>query len=118
MIYKAIPLQALTGPEGSMRLRLPEFLRQSAHEDGKVVSPTHRPPLPQELFLVLISVRGSRSQGDSVAGRMMSMKNSSDTIANRTRDLPVCSAVPQPLCHRVPPLWCQRPGADTIPRTL
>ena len=26
----------------------------------------------------------------------MSMKNSSDTIGNRTRDLPTCSAVPQP----------------------
>jgi hypothetical protein len=32
---------------------------QSAYEGGKVVSPTHRPPLPpQELFLVLISVSG------------------------------------------------------------
>jgi hypothetical protein len=31
----------------------------SAHEGGKVVSPTHRPPLPhQEIFLVLISFRG------------------------------------------------------------
>jgi hypothetical protein len=28
----------------------------------------------------------------------MSMKNSSDTIGNRTRDLPACSAVPQPTC--------------------
>ena len=26
----------------------------------------------------------------------MSMKNSIDTIGNRTRDLPTCSAVPQP----------------------
>jgi hypothetical protein len=26
----------------------------------------------------------------------MSIKNSSDTIGNRTHDLPVCSAVPQP----------------------
>jgi len=26
----------------------------------------------------------------------MSMKNSSDTIGNRTRDLPACSALPQP----------------------
>ena len=26
----------------------------------------------------------------------MSMKNSGDTIGNRTRDLPACSAVPQP----------------------
>jgi hypothetical protein len=29
----------------------------------------------------------------------MSMKNSSDTIWNRTSDLPICSAVPEPLCH-------------------
>jgi len=26
----------------------------------------------------------------------MSMKNSNDTIGNRSRDLPACSAVPQP----------------------
>jgi hypothetical protein len=50
MFYKGIPLQAWTGPEGSMRLRLLEFLRQSAHEDGTVVSPTHRPPLPPEII--------------------------------------------------------------------
>jgi hypothetical protein len=30
------------------------------------------------------------------------MKNSNDTIGNRSRDLPVCSAVLQPLRHRVP----------------
>ena len=36
-----------------------QISRQSAHEGGKVVSPTHRPSLPpQEIFLVLISVRG------------------------------------------------------------
>jgi len=40
---KAIPLQAWTGPEGSRNLRLPDF---KTHEGGKVVSPTHRPPLP------------------------------------------------------------------------
>jgi hypothetical protein len=33
----------------------------------------------------------------------MSMKNSNDTIGNRSRDLPVCGAVPQPLRYRVPP---------------
>ena len=36
-------------------------LRQWAYEGGKFVSPTHRPPLPphpQEIFPVLISVRG------------------------------------------------------------
>jgi hypothetical protein len=35
-----------------------QISRQSAHESGKVVSTMHRPPLPQEIFLVLISVRG------------------------------------------------------------
>jgi hypothetical protein len=38
----------------------------------------------------------SRSQGHSAAGRIMSMKNSNDTIWNRTRDLPACNSVPQP----------------------
>jgi hypothetical protein len=32
----------------------------------------------------------------------MSIKNCNDTIGNRTRDLPACSAVPQ-LRYRVPP---------------
>jgi hypothetical protein len=31
-----------------------------------------------------------------MAGRIMSMKNSIDTIGNRTHDLSTCSAVPQP----------------------
>jgi len=35
-----------------------QISRQSVHEDGKVVSPTHRPPLPPKIFLVLIPVRG------------------------------------------------------------
>jgi hypothetical protein len=46
------PWQALRSPGvwGS------QVLRQSAHECGKDVSLTHRPPLPQEMFLVIISV--------------------------------------------------------------
>jgi len=46
---------------------------------------------PQEIHLVLISVR---AQGHSATGRIMSLKNSNDTIGNRTRDLPACSVVP------------------------
>jgi hypothetical protein len=34
--------------------------RQWAQKGGKVVSPTHRSPLPQEISLVLVSVRGAR----------------------------------------------------------
>jgi hypothetical protein len=53
-------------------------------------------PYPQEIFLVLISVRGwVDPQGQSAAGRIMSMKNSSDTIGNRTHDLLACSTVPE-----------------------
>jgi hypothetical protein len=46
---KAIPLQALTGPDGSSSLRLPD-LRQSAHEGGKVVSPMHLPLLTPRIY--------------------------------------------------------------------
>jgi hypothetical protein len=58
---------------------------------------------PQEISLVPISESLSRPQGHSAAGRIMSMKNSNDTIGNRSRDAPVCSAVPQPPRYRVPP---------------
>jgi len=34
----------------------------------------------------------------------MSMKNSSDTIGNRTRDLTACSAVPQPTAPQRTPI--------------
>jgi len=42
---KAVPLQAWSGPEGSRKLRFPDFMTM-AQDGGKVVSPTHRPPLP------------------------------------------------------------------------
>ena len=40
--------------------------------------------------------RLSRPQDHSAAGRIMSMKNTYDTIGNRSRNLPACSGVPQP----------------------
>jgi len=42
---KAVPLQAWSGPEGSRKLRFPDFVT-AAQDGGKVVSLTHRPPLP------------------------------------------------------------------------
>ena len=39
---KAVPLQAWTGPEGSRKLRLPDFVT-TAQDGGKVVSLTYRP---------------------------------------------------------------------------
>jgi len=43
---KAVPLQAWGGPEGSRKLRFSDFMTM-AEDGGKVVSLTHRPPLPQ-----------------------------------------------------------------------
>jgi len=42
---KSVPLQARRGPEGSRKLRFPDFVT-TAQDGGKVVSLTHRPPLP------------------------------------------------------------------------
>ena len=80
--YRPGQAQRVPGAWGS------QVSRRSVHEGGRVVSPTHRSPLPpQETFLVLIT----------------SMKNSNDTLGNRTRDVPACSTVPQPTA---PPAAC------------
>jgi hypothetical protein len=57
-----------------------------------------------EIFLVLISVRRWVDPSAIVRPEgLCLMKNSNNTIGNRSRNLPVCSALPQPLRHRVPP---------------
>jgi len=52
---KTVLLQAWSGPEGSRKLRFPNFMTK-AQESGKVVSIGHLNP--QEMRMVLISVRG------------------------------------------------------------
>jgi len=42
---KAVPLQAWSCPEGSRKLRFPDFMT-TAQDGGKVVNLTHGPPLP------------------------------------------------------------------------
>jgi len=41
---KAVPLKARSGPEGSRKLRFPDYM--TTEQDGGKVSLTHRPPLP------------------------------------------------------------------------
>ena len=97
MFKKAIPLQAWTGPEGSRRLRLPDF---KIIWHVKVV---RLPSLRIDRLYPSGNIPGthfcyrlSRTLGHSAAGRIMSMKNANHTIGNRTLDLPACSAVPEP----------------------
>jgi hypothetical protein len=91
---KAVPLQAWSGPEGSRNLRLPGYTT-TAQDGGKLVSLTHRPPLPpRNAPGTHFCYRLSRPQGHSAIGRIMSMEKSNDTIWNRTSDLPICSTVP------------------------
>ena len=75
----------------------PRSFRQSAHEGGKVVSPTRRPPLP--------------SVGDSwysfmleAAGRIKSTKNLKDPIENPSFDFLACRIVSQLTALRRTPL--------------
>jgi len=42
---KSVPLHFWSGPEGSRKLRFPDYVT-IARGGGKVVSATHRPPLP------------------------------------------------------------------------
>ena len=81
---KAVPLQAWRGPEGSRKLRLPDFVT-TAQDVGRL-SALHTGRLyPQEILLVQISVRGWIDPRATVRS-----KGSWD----RTSDLPICSTAP------------------------
>jgi len=68
---KAVPLQAWTGPEGSRKLRLPDFVT-TAQDGGRVFSLTHRPPLPPgNTPGTHFCSRLSRPQGHSAIGRIL-----------------------------------------------
>ena len=68
---KAVRLQAWSGPEGSGKLRFPDFVT-TAQDGGKVVSLTHRPPLPPgNVPGTHFSWRPSRPQGHSAIGRIL-----------------------------------------------
>ena len=67
---KAVPLEAWSGPEGSRKLRFPDFI--STAQDGGKVSLTHRLPLPPgNAPGTHFRYRLSRPQGHSAIRRIL-----------------------------------------------
>ena len=95
------PITGLDRPLGFQQVEAPR-LKDNQHMNVARLSGLRTGRLyPQEIFLVLISVRvWVNPQGHSAAGTITSMKNSSDTIGNRTRDFPAYSAVLQTTARR------------------
>jgi hypothetical protein len=75
---------------------------------------TRRSYIPGNIPGTHFCYRLSRSQGQSAAGRIMSTKNSNNIIGNRNRDLPACSAVPQPTALLRDPGKVQRTSITLI----
>ena len=79
-----------------------QISRHSAHDGGKVVSPVHQLPLPPRKYSwSSFLLEAESTQGCSPTRRIMSMKNSNDTIGNRTCNLRSASAN----CATACPVW-------------
>jgi hypothetical protein len=96
MVQQSNPITGLDRPWGFQQAEAPTFQDNWHIKVVRLSAPTYRPPLPSRKY--------SWYSFLLEAGRIMSMKSSNDTIGNRTRDLPGCSAVPQPTAPlRAPP---------------
>ena len=88
------PITRLDSPFWLQEAEAARISRESAHEGGKVVSPTHRLSLPpRDTPGTHFCYRLSRPQGHSAAGRIKSIKNQNDPTGNQTGDLPAFGAV-------------------------
>jgi hypothetical protein len=113
---KINPYTGLETPWGL--LEAPRISRQSVYEGGKVVSPTHWPPLPPNKYSwysFLLEVKSTR--GPNAAGRIKSMKNPNDPIGNTTRILRACREVPQPTAPQhsnINTRWYHKPRYSSL----
>jgi hypothetical protein len=97
-------------------LRIPHCLDNRLIDGRKVVSPTHRPRStpPKHYFSASgthFCQRLSKPHSLVRPQGLGKLKTFIHLIGSRTRDVPVCSIVPQPQCYRVNPF-------STIRRTI
>jgi hypothetical protein len=106
-MYPSYPIIFLDRPFRLQEVEAPRISRQSAHGGDKVVSHTHRLPLPPRRYpWYSFLLEAERPQCQSAAGRIKSMKSHKDPIGNGTRDLSACSAVTQPPAPPRAPILC------------
>ena len=84
------PFKPGQAPQDSRRLRLPEFLASRHMKEARLSALR-----TDRLYPKGDTPSTHISHRLSAAGRIKSMKNPKDSIGNRTRDLPDCTAVPQ-----------------------
>jgi len=91
---KSIPVQTWTGPWGSSRLRLSEFLYNRHMKVAELSAPHNG-----RLYWYSLVLKAESTLRPLCGRKYWVNEKYHDPIGNGTRDLPACSAVQNPSCH-------------------